>query len=130
GGRHRPRPDCRTASRGTPAPVGPRIGRARGQAAGKPSEAGDEMSMNPAGADGPTGHATADGWPTDDDILALAKNENIPLYAEAYAIAHQYNRISQALAAQLGKEDLSWCGFAKWSSKAIGSELRLNEHSP
>ena len=88
------------------------------------------MSMNPAGADGPTGHATADGWPTDDDILALAKNENIPLYAEAYAIAHQYNRISQALAAQLGKEDLSWCGFAKWSSKAIGSELRLNEHSP
>jgi len=88
------------------------------------------MNMNPAGADGSAGQAAADGWPPDDEILALAKNENIPLYAEAYAIAHLYNRISQALAAQLGKEDLSWCGFAKWSSLAIGFELRLNEHSP
>jgi hypothetical protein len=88
------------------------------------------MSMNPGEVGGQAGQATAGGWPTDDEILALAKNEKIPLYAEAYAIAQQYNRISQAFAAQLGTEDLSWCGFAKWSSKAIGSELRLNEHSP
>jgi len=88
------------------------------------------MSTNPVGAGGPTDQATTAEWPTDSEILALATDQKIPLYAEAYAIANQYNRISQALAAQLGTRDLSWCGFAKWSSKAIGSELRLTEHSP
>jgi hypothetical protein len=88
------------------------------------------MSTNPVGADGPTDQPTAGEWPTDSEILTLATDEKIPLYAEAYAIAYQYNRISQALTAQLGTKDLSWCGFAKWSSKAIGSELRLTEHSP
>jgi hypothetical protein len=88
------------------------------------------MSVNPVGAGGPADRATAGNWPTDDEILALAKNEKIPLYDEAYAIAQQYYRISQALTAQLGTKDLNWCGFAQWSSKAIGSELRLNEHSP
>lgn len=69
-------------------------------------------------------------WPTDDEIRAIARNETIPLYAEAYEIAHQYNRISQALSANLlGGDDLSWCGFAQWSSRAVGSELRLGDHS-
>jgi hypothetical protein len=88
------------------------------------------MSVNPVGVGGPADQVTAGKWPTDEEILALAKNDKIPLYAEAYAIAQQYNRISQALTAQLGTKDLNWCGFAKWSSKAIGSELRLDEHSP
>jgi hypothetical protein len=69
-------------------------------------------------------------WPTDERIRTLAKNEKIPLFAEAYEIAHEYNRISQALASRmLGREDLNWCGFAQWSSKAVGSSLRLGSHS-
>jgi hypothetical protein len=69
-------------------------------------------------------------WPTDEEIRAIASNEKIPLSAEAYEIAHQYSRISQALSANLlGEDDLSWCGFAQWSSRAVGSELRLDDHS-
>jgi hypothetical protein len=69
-------------------------------------------------------------WPTDEDIRTLARDEKIPLFAEAYEIAHEYNRISQALASRmLGRENLNWCGFAQWSSKAVGSSLRLGSHS-
>ena len=69
-------------------------------------------------------------WPTDEDIRALARNEKIPLFAEAYEIAHQYHRISRALAGRmLGTDNLNWCGFAQWSSKAVGSSLRLGSHS-
>ena len=69
-------------------------------------------------------------WPTDHDIRTLARNEKIPLFAEAYEIAHEYHRISQALASRmLGTENLNWCGFAQWSSKAVGSSLRLGSHS-
>ena len=69
-------------------------------------------------------------WPTDHDIRTLARNEKIPLFAEAYEIAHEYHRISQALARRmLGAENLNWCGFAQWSSKAVGSSLRLGSHS-
>src|SRR5437773_10526782 len=68
--------------------------------------------------------------PTDADIIALARDENIPLYAEAYRIADQYNRISQALSCNLlGRRDLNWCGFAQWSSKAVGASLRLGNNS-
>ena len=61
-------------------------------------------------------------WPTEDEIRNLAQNESIPLFAEANAIANEYARISEAFTApaRLGKDDLSWCGFARWSSKAIG----------
>jgi hypothetical protein len=69
-------------------------------------------------------------WPTDEDIRALARNEKIQLFAEAYEIAHEYHRISEALADRLlGTENLNWCGFAQWSSKAVGSSLRLGNHS-
>ena len=69
-------------------------------------------------------------WPTDEDIRKLAKDEKIPLFAEAYEIAHEYHRISQALADRmLGTENLNWCGFAQWSSKAVGASLRLGNHS-
>lgn len=69
-------------------------------------------------------------WPTDEEIRKLATNESTPLSAEAYAIARQYNRISRELAAnQLGDDDLNWCGFAQWSSRAVGSELRLGNDS-
>lgn len=69
-------------------------------------------------------------WPTDQDIRTLARNEKIPLFAEAYEIAREYHRISQALADHvLGAENLNWCGFAQWSSKAVGSSLRLGHHS-
>src|SRR5690242_6895913 len=74
--------------------------------------------------------ASAGDWPTDHEIVELAKNERISLFREAYAIADQYARISEALAARLGKGDLNWCGFARWSSKAIGAELRLSGRSP
>jgi hypothetical protein len=85
------------------------------------------MNTNPVEA---AESATAGEWPTDDEILSLAKNQTISLFAEAYAIADQYARISHAFTARLGKDDLSWCGFARWSSKAIGAELRLTGHSP
>jgi hypothetical protein len=70
-------------------------------------------------------------WPTDEEIRRLATNESTPLSAEAFEIARQYNRISRALAAadQLGDDNLNWCGFAQWSSKAVGSELRLGNDS-
>ena len=29
----------------------------------------------------------------------------------------------------LGTENLNWCGFAQWSSKAVGASLRLGNHS-
>ncbi|GEM_PF-6024972 len=69
-------------------------------------------------------------WPTNEEIRAIARNTNIPLSDEAYEIAHQYSRISQALSANLlGGEDLNWCGFAQWSSRAVGSELQLSDNS-
>ena len=69
-------------------------------------------------------------WPSDQQICALATDETIPLFVEAYEIACQYNHISQALSINLlGTEDLNWCGFAQWSSKAVGSSLRLGNHS-
>jgi hypothetical protein len=69
-------------------------------------------------------------WPTDEEIRGIAEDQHVPLSAEAYNIAHEYHRISEALSAnQLGSEDLNWCGFAQWSSKAVGSELRLGNHS-
>jgi hypothetical protein len=76
--------------------------------------------------------ASAGDWPTDHEIVELAKNERISLFREAYAIADQYARISEAFTApaRLGRDDLSWCGFARWSSKAIGVELRLTGRSP
>jgi hypothetical protein len=68
--------------------------------------------------------------PTNAEIRELATNEQIPLYAEAYEIAVQYNRISQALSERLlGRSDLNWCGFAQWSSKAVGASLRLDNNS-
>jgi hypothetical protein len=70
------------------------------------------------------------GWPSDEEICGLAANEEISLPAEAYLIASQYNRISEALAAgPLGSSDLNWCGFAKWSSKAVGSDLKFHGRS-
>src|SRR5215469_7142885 len=69
-------------------------------------------------------------WPTDEEIRRLATNEKTPLSAEASEIARQYNRICRALAAnQLGDDDLNWCGFAQWSSRAVGSDLRLGNNS-
>jgi hypothetical protein len=69
-------------------------------------------------------------WPTGEEIRNIATNQRVALSAEAYDIAHQYHRISDALAInQLGDEDLNWCGFAQWSSKAVGTELRLDNHS-
>ena len=69
-------------------------------------------------------------WPTDEDIRKLATDEKIPLFAEAYEIAHEYHRISRAMADRmLGTENLNWCGFAQWSSKAVGASLRLGNHS-
>jgi hypothetical protein len=69
-------------------------------------------------------------WPTDEEICELARDEAIPLFAEAYKIAHQYNRISQALSAdQLAGDDLNWCGFAQWSSRAVAIELMLDTNS-
>src|SRR5262249_3588909 len=43
--------------------------------------------------------------------------------------ALQYHRICQALADKLGHENLNWPGFAQWSAKAVGSSLRLGNHS-
>jgi hypothetical protein len=68
-------------------------------------------------------------WPTDQEICEIARNEDIPLSAEAYEIAGQYHRISRALADRLGCENLNWPGFAQWSSRAVGSSLRLGHHS-
>ena len=68
-------------------------------------------------------------WPTDEEIQKLATNESVSLSAEAFEIARQYNRISQALADRLGDDDLNWCGFAQWSSRAVGSSLQLNNDS-
>jgi hypothetical protein len=68
-------------------------------------------------------------WPTDQEICDIARNEAIPLSAEAFEIASQYHRISQALSVKLGHENLNWPGFAQWSSKAVGSSLRLGNHS-
>ena len=67
--------------------------------------------------------------PTDQEICDIARNEDIPLSAEAFEIASQYHRISQALSVKLGHENLNWPGFAQWSSKAVGSSLRLGNHS-
>jgi hypothetical protein len=72
---------------------------------------------------------TAPEWPTDQEICDIARNEDIPLSAEAYKIAQQYHRISQALSVKLGHENLNWPGFAQWSSSAVGSSLRLGNHS-
>lgn len=69
-------------------------------------------------------------WPSDAEIRELATSEDIPLYAEAYEIAVRYNCISQALSCNLlGTSDLNWCGFAQWSSKAVGASLRLSNKS-
>lgn len=69
-------------------------------------------------------------WPSDEKIRELATSEDIPLYAEAYEIAILYNCISQALSCNLlGTCDLNWCGFAQWSSKAVGASLRLSNKS-
>jgi hypothetical protein len=69
-------------------------------------------------------------WPTDEEIRMIATNKSVPLSAEAYDIARQYHRISEALSTnQLGSEDLNWCGFAQWSSRAVGAELQLGNHS-
>jgi len=70
------------------------------------------------------------GWPTDEEICKIARNKGIPLFAEAFEIAHQYNRISQALSAgQLAGDDLNWCGFAQWSSRAVAVELLLDTNA-
>lgn len=69
-------------------------------------------------------------WPQDQEIRRIATNQSVPLSAEAYDIARQYHRLSEALSAnQLGGEDLNWPGFAQWSSKAVGADLRLGNHS-
>lgn len=86
------------------------------------------MNMEPVKSS--TDAGTRHGWPTDNEICALARDKKIPLSAEAYEIAQQYHDISNALAVyHLDRSDLNWCGFAQWSSRAVGSELKLGNHS-
>lgn len=73
---------------------------------------------------------TSSQWPTDEEICEIARDKGIPLFAEAYQIAQQYNRICEALSAnQLAGDDLNWCGFAQWSSRAVAFELQLDTQS-
>src|SRR5262245_2118809 len=67
-----------------------------------------------------------------DEIIAIASDEYRTPADEADVIARTYHRLCVALAGEggVGYEDLNWAGFAKWSSKAIGVSLRLENRSP
>ena len=68
-------------------------------------------------------------YPTADEICTIATDDTRSFADEADEIAHQYHRLAEAMAERLGRHDLNWCGFAKWSSKAIGESLRLDRSS-
>jgi hypothetical protein len=68
--------------------------------------------------------------PTAEEIRIIAVNETRSFADEADVIAKAYYRLAIAMAEPLGRTDLSWCGFAMWSSTAIGASLRLEDDSP
>jgi hypothetical protein len=65
-------------------------------------------------------------------IIKIAEDTTRTLSEEANVIARTYHDLSTELAQPhlVGMTDLNWCGFAKWSSKAIGVSLRLDNDSP
>jgi hypothetical protein len=69
-------------------------------------------------------------YPTAEEIRIIAVDETRSCADEADAIASAYFRLANAMAERLGRHDLNWCGFAMWSSTAIGASLRLENDSP
>ncbi len=69
-------------------------------------------------------------FPTAEEIRLIAVDETRSLADEADVIANAYYRLATAMAGRLGRRDLNWCGFAMWSSLAIGASLRLDDESP
>jgi hypothetical protein len=69
-------------------------------------------------------------YPTAEEIRLIAVDETRSFADEADVIADAYYRLAVAMAERLGRHDLNWCGFAMWSSTAIGASLRLEDDSP
>ena len=63
--------------------------------------------------------------PTSDEIRAIATDELAPFASIADSIALEYHALATALEERLGGKDLTWCGFTKWTSQAVGVSLRL-----
>ncbi len=69
-------------------------------------------------------------YPTAEEIRIIAVDETRSSADEADEIAKAYYRLAIAMGERLGRTDLNWCGFAMWSSTAIGASLRLEDDSP
>ena len=69
-------------------------------------------------------------YPTAEEIRTIAVDDTRSFADEADVIANAYYRLAIAMAERLGRHDLNWCGFAMWSSTAIGASLRLENDSP
>ena len=63
--------------------------------------------------------------PTRDEILEIARDEVAAFASVADSIALEYHALANALEQRLGGDDLTWCGFAKWTAQAVGESLRL-----
>ena len=65
------------------------------------------------------------------EIAKIVEDSDRTLADEAEEIARNYHRLGTDLGVWLhAPDDVNWCSFAQWSSKAIGFGLRLDDDSP
>ena len=72
--------------------------------------------------------ATSLEFPTSDELLAIAGQQDA-VFRNLW-ITWSYYRLNRAMAAVVGEQDLSWCGFATWASKTAGRFIRQEELGP
>jgi hypothetical protein len=72
--------------------------------------------------------ATADP-PSREKIDAIIARDSQPVIRNLQ-ITQCYHELSQAIAAQVGVDNLNWCSFASWASKTAGRFIRNDEILP